>query len=744
LDTPHTPEHGPDLTVAEEAATLRDWLKRNAVSLAITLVAVVLICVYWNPVTVAKVVVGLGLVIFIHELGHFLAAKWCDVHVETFSIGFGPAIPGCRFRYGETTYMIGLLPLGGYVKMVGEGDGDEGDDDPRSFKNKSVLQRMLIISAGVTMNILLACVCFVFVYMTHGVEEEPGIVGAVNVGSPAWQKGVPSGAVIDQIGDTKNPKFSDIRPIVMRSAAGVPIKLAYHLPGEKAEHELEIVPTLDHDVQYFPFIGVTASPKLTLLEGAPEGFGPVRPNSAAAQATPPFEPGDRIVATTDPDNPAAVTPIPEDPDTHEPSYFEFHKREVLLAGQPMTVRVLRGGAPVDISVPPAFHRTLGMRMRMGPITSLREDSPAWPSGQNSVLETGDVISQVEVPDPNPRGGRPTRYVSTPPNPANGEKELDPMRLPDELDKWAADKRWDGRKQDRTVKLTVLRRDVHNEKNEKPVTLIWDEKWDTLYRFDYERLDTFTAPLPITGLGLAYRVKSWVADVQPGSPAAAGGFKTNDVVKAALVRFQTGPGKFKEEWQTLKDDDQWAFLFTRMQALDEPPLKYRVQRGEQTLELEAKAVTDPTWPLVDRGLRFENETRLEKAAGIGDALALGTRRTLNTVSLIYSNLKAIVMRRVSPMSFSGPLTIVDVSYKIAEYDFFRFILFLGMINVNLAVVNFLPIPVLDGGHMVFLFYELIRGKPASEQVRVYATFAGLAFILGLMGFVIFLDVQRLFF
>src|SRR5205823_4972747 len=71
--------------------------------------------------SIGMVAVGLGFVIFIHELGHFAVAKWCDVHVEAFSIGFGPAIPGCSFQRGETLYKIAWFPLGGYVKMVGEG-----------------------------------------------------------------------------------------------------------------------------------------------------------------------------------------------------------------------------------------------------------------------------------------------------------------------------------------------------------------------------------------------------------------------------------------------------------------------------------------------------------------------------------------------------------------------------------------------------------------------------------------------
>ena len=115
--------------------------------------------------SIALVAVGLGFVIFIHELGHFAVAKWCDVHVETFSIGFGPAIPGCSFQRGETTYKIAWFPLGGYVKMVGEGaESEEDEDDPRSFRNKSVWQRMAIISAGVIMNVILAVICFVVVF----------------------------------------------------------------------------------------------------------------------------------------------------------------------------------------------------------------------------------------------------------------------------------------------------------------------------------------------------------------------------------------------------------------------------------------------------------------------------------------------------------------------------------------------------------------------------------------------------
>ena len=199
MDQRETSQPDPDLTSPEPPApgSLSAWLSQNAFTLAV--VALVVGVLYWYGVdflNVGKVAIGLGLVIFIHELGHFLAAKWCDVHVETFSIGFGPPLPGCQFRYGETTYMIALFPLGGYVKMVGEGTEDEGDDDPRSFKNKTVGQRMLIISAGVCMNVLFAAACFVGVYMTTGVDRTAGVVGTVEAGSPSWQKGLHAGVLL--------------------------------------------------------------------------------------------------------------------------------------------------------------------------------------------------------------------------------------------------------------------------------------------------------------------------------------------------------------------------------------------------------------------------------------------------------------------------------------------------------------------------------------------------------------------
>jgi regulator of sigma E protease len=120
------------------------------------------------------------------------------------------------------------------------------------------------------------------------------------------------------------------------------------------------------------------------------------------------------------------------------------------------------------------------------------------------------------------------------------------------------------------------------------------------------------------------------------------------------------------------------------------------------------------------------------------------RTVRFIKTVYMNLYGYFNGRISVKTLSGPLTIANVSYKLAGEDFWQFLLFLGMISVNLAVVNFLPIPVLDGGHMVFLIFEWIMGRPVPERVFAFFMYTGLFLILSLMVFVLFLDAGRLFF
>ncbi len=318
---------------------------------------------------------GICFVIFIHELGHFAVAKWCDVHVEAFSIGFGPAVPGCSFRRGETLYKIAWFPLGGYVKMVGEGtEADEDDSDPRAFKNKSVWQRMAIFSAGVIMNMIFGLLCFVFVYRTHGVDQLPAIVGSVDATGAAWQEGLRTGAVIKQIGSSTNPFFEDLQyEVVFNSKAGEKLKLVYDMPDHPQDlRELYLEPRRDRDSPY-PIIGIGSWPEMRLIQiPRHKSYPPVFFGTPAAAAEPPFMQGDWIIGMSDPDHGGEVTLLPKDPrnpSAGHPDYFTYRQRLRRLMGKPVTFRVSRqeNGAEktLDIPVGPAYHYSLGLRSAHG-------------------------------------------------------------------------------------------------------------------------------------------------------------------------------------------------------------------------------------------------------------------------------------------------------------------------------------------------------------------------------------------
>lgn len=158
-------------------------------------------------VKIISFLVVIGVIIFIHELGHFLVAKYCGVGVEKFSLGFGPKIFG--FRRGETEYLISAVPFGGYVKMVGEAGNaeDEEDKDPtppgKSFTNKSYWQKAAIICAGSFMNIMLAVVALPVIFMV-GISmpsfvEKPPVVGYVSKDGTAFMKGVKKGDLIVEV-----------------------------------------------------------------------------------------------------------------------------------------------------------------------------------------------------------------------------------------------------------------------------------------------------------------------------------------------------------------------------------------------------------------------------------------------------------------------------------------------------------------------------------------------------------------
>lgn len=166
--------------------------------------------------SIISVIILLGILIFVHELGHFLVAKWSGVGVLKFSLGFGPKLIGKKI--GETEYLISAIPLGGYVKLLGE-VGDEElsqEDERRSFQNQSVYKRIAIVFAGPLFNFLLAIISFSIIY-TVGVPTLTAKVGGVQEGAAAFEAGIKEGDVILAVDGKEVSSWSEMASMIRDS-----------------------------------------------------------------------------------------------------------------------------------------------------------------------------------------------------------------------------------------------------------------------------------------------------------------------------------------------------------------------------------------------------------------------------------------------------------------------------------------------------------------------------------------------
>lgn len=167
-------------------------------------------------INVISVIILLGILVFVHELGHFLMAKWAGVGVLKFSLGFGPRLVGKKI--GETEYIISMIPLGGYVKLLGESPDDKlsEDDEKRSFLRQHVLRRIGIVAAGPVFNFLFAIMVFAIVYMI-GVPVLTPEVGDVQKGTPAFQTGIKAGDIILAINGEDISHWGELAGIIVNS-----------------------------------------------------------------------------------------------------------------------------------------------------------------------------------------------------------------------------------------------------------------------------------------------------------------------------------------------------------------------------------------------------------------------------------------------------------------------------------------------------------------------------------------------
>lgn len=671
---------------------------------------------WWNIIQAA---LGLGAVIFVHELGHFAVAKLCGVKCEKFYLGFDiKGIKLFHYQWGETEYGIGILPLGGYVKMLGQDDnpgkaheehersklqtGDlplpvEEDEtgqnvplDPRSYLAQTVPERMAIISAGVIMNVIFAFVVLVVAFKL-GVREQPAIVSMVVPGEAAWKAGLRPGDEIVEIAGIKKPRYDDVRQAVSLGDIENGVPLLVRRLGEKELLSLNVMPVKKG---LAPRIGIISSMTTTLGDKEPAGDD--------CPAKDKFRGGDRIVAVDgeelgDDDDAYSrwQAALVRHPDKTLDLVVARIPAELAAAGK--VVSQVPGGRKsvptedVTVALPPLPTRHVGLVVALGAITAVQPDSPA----QSAGLKVGDRITEID-----------------------GQPPVDPMFLQE----------WVRRRAGQTLKISVERAG-----ESQPVELTVEPR-----EVNYSEPANEVVGVP--GLGIAVAVLNTVAEVTGNAPDD---LKPGDeLVGAQFILPKEGVDKRQRElFERLNKElsevpFHWPVCFNLIQSSPSgTKLELRLQGGRSaTLDI----VNADDWNQYDRGLNFTPLFHIRRAESAGEAASLAWSRTKEYLLMVYRFIRKLASGQVSGKGLGGPWTILQAAYYTAESGFAEFLTFLAMLSANLAVVNFLPIPVLDGGHMVFLTYEAIRRKPPSEKIVIALSYLGLFLILTLMVWVLALD------
>lgn len=651
------------------------------------------------------VVLGVGALIFVHELGHFLAAKWAGVKVEVFSLGFGRRLFG--FTRGETDYRISVLPLGGYVRMLGQADDDPNQpptQDAGDFRNKPPGKRFVILVAGVVMNLIFAAVAFVMAFGL-GVEFTAAEIGSIEAGSPAARADLHPGDVITAIDGEEVLGFQDLQTLVALSSDE--LDLTVLRDGRTLTAKAR---PLRGDDDSYARIGV--GPQMVIGQLTPDS--PLRGH--ALEATP--ERCDRLLDVS----PVAsrVDPTARMSDRELARAVDAAQGRVVVtlerttydaAGAPAT----RERVPVEVEVVRKPEYTLGIDLPDHAwVRAVTRGSAAEKAG----FKAGDRIVSFGPVEPIGRS-----------NLADVVRELG-ATLGDAPIPVVVERAKEGGGTERvTLQVTP---ELQNRAQLAAATAgISDEA---------ERLEMRRA-VGRWFLGVDYRAdvvgarsRLPLADasaepvfLEPGDRVVAvyvdrsWGFWRSDVDVA-------GPRELEEQLLRARKDEPFLLEWLPRGATEKRSAVVRAQPHPTETYGDLGVAMTPRQTVIQRGpLR---------------ALLLGTHQTMIQTQRIFMMVRSFVTGSVSPRELGGPMQIVSVTYVIASEDSLAKLLhLLAILSVNLAVINILPIPVLDGGHIFFLAIEKLKGRPVSGDVMAYAQYVGLFMILGLMALVFFNDIRR---
>lgn len=848
-----------------------------------------------------KLALGFSLVIFVHEMGHFLAAKWAKVKVDQFAIGFGQALvsyrKGLGWRFGssynemikridaylleqgtitrstqpdkqydreptdserdaagralgisETEYRLNWLPLGGYVKMMGQEDfvvDKSGElkvkEDNNSFTNKSIGQRMVIVSAGVIMNLIFAAIAFTIIMMV-GIETPPAVIGPIMPDSPASRAGLQTGDRITAINGAEIKSYTDLMNAVVLSGSGEELTLDVLRDGKPVEPRPRLYPE---------YKTAASRRQIGILPGMSRRVRMVdltKPEFLRADELHPKDEFHKIVL----------------PDGEQKEFKDLgvYMRAIHAArGNPVSVIVRRPKNPDAVTDEDLFRDkpidSIDTEVKVSAMWTLLEETPgnaetksllglvprltiyyAFKSFAAAGAEEGDVIRKIgNIQNPTraefeaaiadseghgvalevARNDAPNKGLPAPAIRAIVENRgrlvqaalTDLKNAVEAITSVAASAGLNDK--ERETLTTAL-----NQQDDAAKLVRWLDEIDVHTLSPVEAKTPFalikkTKPAIDAQVELFDESQIVVAAVVPAiagrpSPAQAAGIPAGAIItrvndtpvsrwyelteqfrahsgQEVTISYRVG-AKSVETKMMVPDNITAALKLpegTRITAIDGKThatiqlaeaktvnaplpdwravrqiLKDSVGRTVKVDYVTADAVkgsgeftvtADNVDPWLSRVNYFALaafscvglQERIVETNPINAAIAGFKRAYDSTVSVIQSLRHVIITREVGTENLSGPVGIVRMGGQVAESGWTNLLMFLGMISANLAVINFLPMPIVDGGLFLFLVLEKLRGEPVSIKTQIVTQLVGIALIATLFILVTYQDI-----
>lgn len=694
-----------------------------------------------SAIDLLLVITGFGLIIFLHELGHFLAARWAGIRVLAFAIGFGPAMfswrKGLGLRAGSsepeavarartgdrsispTEYRLNWLPFGGYVKMLGQDDADPTarSDAPDSYQSCPPWRRMVVISAGVVANLITAAVLFIVVF-SAGLKTEPAKIGAVYPGTPAasvvarnaaelgvTSPGLQPGDELVEIDGEAPRSFQDVVLAAAMAERDQPVDLVVRRPDVKGLLSFRITPEV--------------GPLSGLLEF---GFEPAR--SA------------RVFNSTREEEHAAIAAQLEKLGLKgvAPGMTLARAGDItnVLTGESLAKAIERsGGKPVDLEFTDGEHH-VPVTIQTRP--SLQDSRVTLPAGSAMILR-------------NLLGLTPVMTISPEGEEANKAAEEQGFRAGDifvrlgavefpSLAQGIAEIRGHARK---SIPVTVARESASGAY----------ELVDIMAKVDSDgRIGFLPGDTSETSTLLAMPPSSVVNAETGSNPRATSAASIITRPGLRIASIAGAPVKsLLDAREALRaataDADKSGSDATVPIELDQSGLSTEAARTttvQWTIDAsDVKALHALTWDSRVSPAIFEPEQILLKGEGPIDAIRIGLRETNRVMLNTYVTFARLFQGTVKFEHLKGPVGIAHLGSKVASRGFIWLLFFLALISVNLAVVNFLPLPIADGGQFLFILAEQIRGKPVPVGFQNATMIAGMVLIAGLFLILTFNDI-----